>query len=139
MRWWNATKTPSLALRLAVGFAAAFISIAAIYAGLQLMLAQRFGSLVTRMSMEGQTEAFFEGLRFDAAGEVIGVTLEGAEAYGFDAFYANLKYRVLDSHGRVVASSEPDGTSLLPQLSVAQQRDYFGVARLDGVDFHIGA
>ena len=61
-------RTPSLALRLAVGFAAAFVSVAAIYAGLQLVLAHRFGSVITRLSMESQTEDFFEGLRFDAAG-----------------------------------------------------------------------
>jgi hypothetical protein len=139
MRWWNGSRTPSLALRLAVGFAAAFISVATLYAGLQLVLAQRFGSVVTRMSMEGQTEDFVEGLQFDAAGEVVGVALADAEAFGFDAFHANLKYRVLDARGRVVASSEPGGESLLPQLSVEQQRDFFGVARLDGVDFHIGA
>jgi len=139
MRWWNRSRTPSLALRLAMGFAAAFISVAAIYGGLQLMLAERFGGFVTRMSMEGQTEDFFDGLQFDASGEVVGVALAGAEAFGFDAFHANLKYRVLDSLGRVVASSEPGGASLLPQLSVGQQRDFFGVVRLDGVDFHVGA
>lgn len=139
MRWRNATRTPSLALRLAVGFAAAFVSVASIYAGLQWVLAERFGSVVTRMSMEGQTEDFFEGLRFDAAGEVVGVTLAAAEDYGFDAFHANLKYRVLDARGRVVASSEPGGASLLPQLSVDQQRSVFGRVQLDGVDFHVGA
>lgn len=139
MRWRSATKTPSLALRLAVGFAAAFVAVASIYAGLQLVLAQRFGGLVTRMSMEGQTEDFFDGMRFDAAGEVVGVTLEGAEEYGFDAFHANLKYRVLDARGRVVASSEPGGTSLLPLLPLEQQRGFFGLVRLDGVDFHVGA
>jgi signal transduction histidine kinase len=139
MRWSDATRTPSLALRLAVGFAAAFISVAAIYAGLQLVLAQRFGDLVTRMSMQGQAEDFVDGMRFDASGEVIGVELEEADAYGFDAFHANLKYRVLDARGRVVVSSEPDGTSLLPQLPVERQQDFFGVVRLDGVDFHVAA
>ncbi|MCA3179501.1 MAG: ATP-binding protein [Burkholderiaceae bacterium] len=122
-----------------MGFAAAFISVATVYAGLQLVLAQRFGSVVTRMSMEGQSEDFFDGLQFGAAGEVVGVALPRGEAFGYDAFYANLKYRVLDARGRVVASSEPGGGSLLPHLSVEQQRDFFGVVRLDGVDFYIGA
>ncbi len=139
MRWRNAVRTPSLALRLAVGFAAAFVSVAAIYAGLQLVLADRFGSVITRLSMESQTEDFFEGLRFDAAGDVVGVTLDQGEEYGFDAFHANLKYRVLDAGGRVVASSEPGGASLLPQLSVERQQGFFGLVRLDGVDFHVGA
>jgi signal transduction histidine kinase len=139
MRWWSRSRTPSLALRLSVGFAAAFIAVASIYAALQLTLAQRFGGLVTRMSMQGQTEDFFEGLRFDAAGEVVGVTLDAGEQFGFDAFHANLKYRVLDAAGRVVASSEPGGGSLLPQLSVEQQHGFFGMVRLDGVDYHVGA
>lgn len=139
MRWLNRIRTPSLALRLTLGFAAAFISVASIYAGLQLVLAQRFGDVVTRMSMQGQTEDFVEGLRFDAAGEVIGVELEGIDAFGFDAFHANLKYRVLDPRGRVVASSEPDRASLLPHLPIERQKDFFGVVRLDGVDFHVGA
>jgi hypothetical protein len=139
MRWWTGPRTPSLALRLAAGFAAAFLAVAAVYAGLQLVLAQRFGSFVTRMSMAGQTEDFFEGLRFDAAGRVVGVTLERAEAYGFDAFHANLKYRVLDAEGRVVASSDAGGASLLPDLPVGRQSGFFGVVRLDGVDFHVGA
>jgi signal transduction histidine kinase len=139
MRWWNGSRTPSLALRLAVAFAAAFVSVAAIYAGLQLVLAQRFGSVVTRMSMEGQSEDFFDGLKFDSSGEVVGVTLEAGESFGFDAFHANLKYRVLDAGGRVVASSEPGGASLLPHLPVEQQRDFFGLVRLHGVDFHVGA
>ena len=139
MRWWSRSTTPSLALRLVVGFAAAFISVAAVYAALQLTLAQRFGGFVTRMSMEGQAGDFFEGLRFDASGAVVGVALEGGEAYGFDAFHANLKYRVLDADGRVVASSDPGGTSLLPNRSVGPRRDFFGVVQLDGVDFHVGA
>lgn len=139
MHWWSRSRTPSLALRLAVGFAAAFISVASIYAGLQLTLAQRFGGFVTRMSMEGQTEDFLEGLRFDAAGEVVGVTLDAGEEYGFDAFHANLKYRVLDARGRVVAGSEPGGGSLLPQVPVERQHDFFGRVRIDGVDFHVGA
>ena len=139
MRWRIATRTPSLALRLALGFVAAFVAVASIYAGLQRVLAERSGGVVTRMSMAGQTEDFVEGLRFDAAGEVIGVTLASAEDYGFDAFHANLKYRVLDAGGRVVASSERGGASLLPQLSVERQHGFFGLVRLDGVDFHVGA
>jgi len=139
MRWWSRSRTPSLALRLAVGFAVAFVLIAAIYVALQLTLSQRFGGLVTRMSMEGQSHDFFEGLRFDAAGQVLGVTIQPGEAYGFDAFHANLKYRVLDAGGCVVASSEHGGDSLLPQVPLERQRDFFGMVRLDGVDFHVGA
>ena len=139
MRWRIATRTPSLALRLALGFVAAFVAVASIYAGLQRVLAERSGGVVTRMSMAGQTEDFVEGLRFDAAGEVIGVTLASAEDYGFDAFHANLKYRVLDDEGRVVASSEPDRRSMLAGRSPAEQAGFFGVVPYDGRDFFVGA
>jgi len=43
-------------VRLALGFAVAFASMALLVAGVQTMLADRFGHLATRMSMEGQTE-----------------------------------------------------------------------------------
>jgi signal transduction histidine kinase len=46
---------------------------------------------------------------------------------------------VLDEQGQVVASSEAGGASLLPQLPVGRQAGFFGVVRLDGVDFHVGA
>ena len=48
-------RTPSLAVRLALGFALAFVSTALLVVGVQAVLADRFGDLVTRMSMEGQT------------------------------------------------------------------------------------
>lgn len=139
MRWWRVPDRNSLAWRLSVGFVAAFISLAAVYAGVQIVLAERFSGLITRQSMAGQAEDIFDGLRFDANGIVNKVHLEGAQAFGFDAFFANLKYRVLDAQGRVVASSEARRDSLLPDVPLAQQDGFYEVRALDGVPFHLAA
>lgn len=132
-------RTPSLALRLALGFALAFASTALIVVGVQAVLAARFGDLVTRMSMQGQTEDIFDGFVLDDEQRVVGVALEPGDAVGFDDFFANLKFRVLDEAGRVVASSEADRRSLLPGQDVAAQPGFFGVVRFDGRDFFVGA
>jgi signal transduction histidine kinase len=132
-------RTMSLALRLALGFALAFASTALLVVGVQALLAERFGHLVTRMSMEGQTEDIFDGFVLNDAQKVVGVALEPDDALGFDDFFANLKYRVLDGTGQVVASSEADRRSLLPGRAVRDQASFFGVVPFDGRDFFVGA
>ena len=132
-------RTPSLAVRLALGFALAFASTALLVVGVQAVLADRFGDLVTRMSMEGQTEDIFEGFVLDAEQRVVGVALEPDDALGFDDFFANLKFRVLDESGQVVASSEADRRSLLTGRSVTEQDGFFGVVPFEGRDFFVGA
>jgi len=132
-------RTMSLALRLALGFALAFASTALLVVGVQALLAERFGHLVTRMSMEGQTEDIFDGFVLNAEQKVVGVVLSPDDALGFDDFFANLKYRVLDDTGTVVASSEADRRSLLPGRAVHEQTGFFGVVPFDGRDFIVGA
>jgi signal transduction histidine kinase len=135
----RARHTPSLALRLALGFALAFASTALLVVGVQALLAERFGHLVTRMSMQGQTEDIFDGFVLDAEKRVVSVALEPDDAVGFDDFFANLKFRVLDGSGQVVASSEADRRSLLAGRHVNEQPGFFGVVRFDGRDFFVGA
>jgi signal transduction histidine kinase len=89
--------------------------------------------------MQGQTEDIFDGFVLDAEQRVVGVKLEPGDAVGFDDFFANLKYRVLDEAGRVVASSEADRRSMLDGRSIAEQTDFFGVVSFDGRDFFVGA
>ena len=132
-------RTPSLALRLALGFALAFASTALLVVGVQAVLAERFGHLVTRMSMQGQTEDIFDGFVLDERQRVVGVNLPPGDAVGFDDFFANLKFRVLDGMGQVVASSEADRRSLLPDRPIAEQAGFFGVVSFDGRDFFVGA
>ncbi|MCZ8132622.1 MAG: ATP-binding protein [Steroidobacteraceae bacterium] len=115
------------------------MTLATIFGGLQVLLAERFGTLITRMSLEGQTEDIFDGFRFDAAGRLTAVALEDVEAYGYDAFFANLKYRVLDASGRVVATSDGTRESLLPAVPIAQQDGYFSRVEIPQGNFYVGA
>jgi two-component system, OmpR family, sensor histidine kinase TctE len=112
---------------------------ALVVVGIQVLLAERFGHLVTKMSMEGQTQDIFDGFVLDASQRVIGVRLPPGDAVGFDDFFANLKFRVLDNSGQVVASSEPDRRSLLPERDIADQPGFFGIVRFDERDFFVGA
>jgi signal transduction histidine kinase len=132
-------RTPSLALRLALGFALAFGSTALLVVGVHAVLAERFGHLITRMSMEGQSEDIFDGLVLDAEQRVVGVKLPPGDAVGFDDFFANLKFRVLDGSGQVVASNEVDRRSLLPDRGLGEQAGFFGVVLFDGSEFFVGA
>lgn len=132
-------QTPSLALRLALGFALAFASTATLVVGVQALLAERFDHLSTRLSMEGQTHDIFDGFVLDERRRVVGVALGPEEALGFDDFFANLKFRVLDGSGKVVASSEADRRSLLAGIDVSEQPGFFGIVRFDDRDFFVGA
>jgi signal transduction histidine kinase len=134
-----ARRTASLALRLALGFALAFGSTALLVVGVQAVLAERFGHLVTRMSMEGQADDIFDGLVLDAEKRVVGVQLDHGDAVGFDDFFANLKFRVLDGSGQVVASNEVDRRSLLADRALSAQPGFFGVVPFDGGDFFVAA
>lgn len=137
MRW---PSRHSLAWRLGLGFALALMLMGTLYAGLQLLLAERFSGFVTRMSMQGQLEDLVEGLQIDAQGRVIGLAFEDSiDRYAFDAYYANLKYRVLDAQGRVVASNETGATSLLPDRPLTGQANYFGQHLVQGQPFQVAA
>ena len=113
-------RAPSLALRLALGVALAFDSTALLVVGVQ-------------------AEDLFEGFVLDAERRVVGVSLEPDDAWAFDDFFANLKFRVLDASGQVVASSEADRRPLLADRGVAGQDGFFGVVRLDDRDFFVSA
>ena len=132
-------RAPSLALRLALGFTLAFALTALLVIVSQALLVERSGQLVTRMSLQGQAEDLLDGFILDDQKRVVGVSLEPSDAVGFDDFFANLKYRVLDQDGQVVASSEADRHSLLAGRSVAEQANFFGVVRFDETDFFVGA
>lgn len=137
MRW---PSRHSLAWRLGFGFALALLLMGTLYAGLQWLLAERFSGFVTRMSLAGQVEDIVEGLQVDAQGRVTGLHFEDAiDRYAFDAYYANLKYRVLDARGQVVASNEAGAGSLLPDVPLAAQGDYFGQHLVQGQAFQVAA
>jgi signal transduction histidine kinase len=130
---------PSLAKRLALGFALSFLALAVVVAAFQSLVATRFGALVTRMSLQGQAEGVFDEMRFDTQGQLIGLELDEGEGFGFDAYRANLKYRVLSAQGAVLLSNEPGGQSLLPHVPLAQQDGHYELLSQQGVRLHVVA
>lgn len=138
MNWRTPIDRSSLTWLASVGFATGFLVLALVYMGIHALMTQRFGTHLVYMSMGGQAEDIAQGLRFDDKGQA-SVVLEGIDDHGYDAFFANLKYRVLDLQGQVLASSDPLGRSLLPGLASAQQDGHVDQRTIDGVRFYVGA
>ena len=136
---WRLPKTPSLALRLSIAFSLSIFIVAAVYLSVQMVLAKRFAGFVTQQSLMGQTHDIAEAIVLDASGGPVDVRLGAKDAFGFDAFFANLKYRVLTGDGQVVASSDGRLDSLLPAVRVDQQDGFYTPTVIDGVKFHVAA
>jgi signal transduction histidine kinase len=130
---------PSLAWRLALGFALSFAALALLVTGFQSLMATRFGGVVTRMSLQGQAEGLFDEMRFDAQGQLAGLELDAGEGFGFDAYQANLKYRVLDAQGQVLLSNEPQGGSLLAHVPLAMQDGHYELVQRGPLRLHVVA
>lgn len=136
---WRLPKTPSLALRLSIAFSLSIFIVAAVYLSVQMVLAKRFAGFVTQQSLMGQTHDIAEAIVVDPSGGPVVVRLGAKDAFGFDAFFANLKYRVLTGDGQVVASSDGRLDSLLPAVRVDQQDGFYTPTVIGGVRFHVAA
>ncbi|WP_165497813.1 sensor histidine kinase [Pseudoduganella albidiflava] len=69
-------------------------------------------SLMVKDGLVGQGEEILDNLRTGPDGK-LQVRMHEPMQTGYDAFYRNLKYRVLDAHGAVLVSSERDGRPLM--------------------------
>jgi signal transduction histidine kinase len=136
---WRFPRTPSLALRLSIAFALSIFILAATYLSVQTVLAERFASFITEQSLKGQTNDIAEAIEIGAPDGGVVVRLAGINAYGFDAFFANLKYRVLTGDGQVVAASDARLDSLLPGIPPERQDGFYLPTVIDGVPFHVAA
>lgn len=136
---WSFPRTPSLALRLSIAFALSIFIVAGAYLAVQMVLAQRFASFITEQSLKGQTHDIAEAIDAGSPDGSVVVRLGGVDAYGFDAFFANLKYRVLTEDGRVVASSDDRLESMMPTIPVERQDGFYLPTLIDGVRFHVAA
>ncbi len=128
--------TRSLALRLATAFALSIAIVAGLYLAVQSHLSHRFANFVTQRSLMGQAREIAEAVEVDRDGRIT-VRLESADAEGFDAYFANLKYRVLDREGRVLASSDGNPGSLLPVLPPDHSDDLYTQTEVDRTPFHV--
>jgi signal transduction histidine kinase len=131
-------KSASLALRLAWVFSLSIAIVAGLYIAVQTLLAHRFADHITQQSLMGQTHDIADAIKTDGQGHVT-VQLGGADGELFDAFFANLKYRVLSGSGQVLASSDQDLRSLLPDVPPAQQDGYYMRTTLSGMPFQVAA
>ncbi|WP_368562188.1 sensor histidine kinase [Pseudoxanthomonas sp. UTMC 1351] len=69
--------------------------------------------LMVRDGLTGQAEDLADALRFDPDGK-LGLDLHQPMKWGYDAYFQNLKYRVLDSNGKVLFSSDGSSVALTP-------------------------
>ena len=136
---WQFPTTFSLALRLSIAFALSVAIVAVAYLSIQTILVQRFASFITESSLKGQTNDIAEAIEVDPIDGTVAVRLRSANAEVFDAFFANLKYRVLDKTGRVVAASDNRLDSLLPAIPVERQDGFYLQTEIDGIRFHVAA
>lgn len=135
---WQLLKTPSLALRLAMVFSLAIAIVAGLFIAVQAVLAHRFADLITQQSLMGQTHDIAESIKIGSNGEIT-VQLDGEDAEIFDAFFANLKFRVLATDGHVLASSDNDANSLLDRVPPEQQDGYYLRTAVNGTPFQVAA
>lgn len=133
---WRWPKTPSLALRLALVFALAIAVVAGLYLAVQAVLAQRFAHFITQQSLMGQTHDIAEAITVRPDGS-LSVRLQEQDAQNFDAFFANLKYRVLARDGQVLASSDATLDSLMPGVPPPQQDGHYLRTEIDRAPFHV--
>ena len=85
--------------------------------------------LMVRDGLFGQAEEIAENLTFDAEGRPH-VEMHEPMQWGYDAFFANLKYRILDANGNLLLASDGADEPLLPPGidSVNGAPDFFSIA-----------
>ena len=94
---------------------------------------------LVRDGLYGQAEEIAERLDFDS-GSTPQLTMHDPMQWGYDAFYANLKYRILDIDGNLLLASDGGNGPLLPSgiESLAQAPDYFTIPGPNG-DLHVAS
>jgi signal transduction histidine kinase len=135
---WQFLKTPSLTLRLTLVFSLSIAIVAGLYLSVQAFLVHRFGDFITQQSLVGQTHDIAEAITLNESG-VLSVRLQGQDAENFDAFFANLKYRVVSSDGQVLATSDSEFNSLLPGIAMDQQDGRYLRTAINGRPFHVAS
>lgn len=100
-------RTAGLRSRLLRDTAFAVVLAAVFHAAVMLWIFRSGSETLVHDGLRGQAEDLVDALRFAPDGTV-NVDMHEPMRWGYDAFTANLRYRVLDAQGRVLAAS-PDG------------------------------
>lgn len=124
LRWLRPT---SLRARLVRDTLLAFLLASVFYVVVLQGIFREGSELMVRDGLRGQAEDLEDALRFDADGTP-SLALHQPMKWGYDAYFQNLKYRVLDGDGHVVLSSDGRHEPFLrPGSRVVLADDYFQV------------
>ncbi|WP_215796654.1 sensor histidine kinase [Paludibacterium yongneupense] len=106
--------TNSLALRLLLTTVLALAMVFAILTlGIGYLLHQH-PDLLDAHSLQEEADMLIRGLRFDPAGRPVSITIPNQAQWLYTALPDDTKYRLLDTRGRPLLSSEPGGQALSP-------------------------
>ena len=125
---WRLLRPTSLRARLVRDTLLAFLLASVFYVGVLQGIFREGSELMVRDGLRGQAEDLEDALQFDAAG-VPSLALHQPMKWGYDAYFQNLKYRVLDARGRVLLASDGGRTSFHRAGAPARLTDdYFQTA-----------
>ena len=111
----------SLAGRLLSGILLAVGGVAIGFGLLFQWIVLNNSSLLVKDGLIGQAEEILDNLGTGPDGR-LRVRMHEPMQTGYDAFYNNLKYRVLDENGKVLVSSEKDGRPLMDFVAADDMR-----------------
>lgn len=126
MRWLRPT---SLRGRLFRDTLLAFVLASGFYVVVLHEIFREGSRLMVRDGLIGQAEDIADALRFGPDG-TLGLDLHQPMKWGYDAYFQNLKYRVLDTDGTVLLSSDGGAAALTrPGKPLRLAEDYFQTDR----------
>lgn len=102
---WRWPRPTSLRARLVRDTLLAFLLASVFYVGVLQGIFREGSELMVRDGLLGQAEDLEDALSFDEAGAP-SLTLHEPMKWGYDAYFQNLKYRVLDGQGNVLLASD---------------------------------
>lgn len=102
---WRWLRPTSLRARLVRDTLLAFMLASVFYVGVLQGIFREGSELMVRDGLLGQAEDLEDALRFDDTGAPL-LALHEPMKWGYDAYFQNLKYRVLDGRGQVLLASD---------------------------------
>ncbi|MDB6001678.1 MAG: two-component sensor histidine kinase, partial [Rhizobacter sp.] len=106
--------TGSLRLQLLLTYGAALLLTAALLAAAFFIVMSWNEDSVTRKGLMQQVRWIEESLRYDAQGRPVALAADRNSPWVYQSASSDLKYRVLDSRGATLLSSEADSRPLTP-------------------------
>jgi signal transduction histidine kinase len=127
----------SLASQLLVTYVGALLLTVVLIAGGLWMLLGRDQERMTRFDLMNETRLLEDSLRFDSNGRAVGLVLPNDASWIYQALASDLKYRLLDAHGRVILTSDSSTDALAPAGAVFDPDASFFELRSGGQRLHV--